>query len=262
MLWRHALPNAIVPTIQVIALQLAWLAGGIVIVEYLFGYPGIGSAPGRRGRPTATCRWCRRSCLLIAAVYVILNLIADILTILISPRLQDGTAMSDADATPDALDSPTVVRPTGARGEPSRGVGRRRCIDAWHIGRTKIGVAIFIAIVARSRSSGPRGAPTRRPSSSATPSPAVGASAWLGTDYIGRDVLTRVLYGGRTVISLALAATVIGSSLGVSLGHDRRLRAALASTRRSCACSTSLLAFPPIVLALLLRLASSAPSSG
>ena len=42
--------------------------------------------------------------------------------------------------------------------------------------------------------------------------------AVLGTDYIGRDVLTRVLYGGRTVITLALAATLIGLGLGVTLG--------------------------------------------
>ena len=40
---KHALLNAIVPGIQVIALQLAWLAGGVVIVEYLFSYPGIGA---------------------------------------------------------------------------------------------------------------------------------------------------------------------------------------------------------------------------
>ena len=41
---------------------------------------------------------------------------------------------------------------------------------------------------------------------------------WLGSDYIGHDVLTRVLYGGRTVILLAFAATVIGLALGVTLG--------------------------------------------
>ena len=41
---KHALLNAIVPGIQVIALQLAWLAGGVVIVEYLFSYPGIGAS--------------------------------------------------------------------------------------------------------------------------------------------------------------------------------------------------------------------------
>ena len=58
MIWRHAVPNAIVPAIQVTALQLAWMAGGIVLVEYVFQYPGIGAAlvdavaqPGHAGRP-------------------------------------------------------------------------------------------------------------------------------------------------------------------------------------------------------------------
>jgi peptide/nickel transport system permease protein len=89
VLWRHAFPNAVVPTIQVIALNLAWLAGGIVTVEYLFGFPGIGSllvdAVANRDLPVV-----QAICLLIAAVYVILNLIADIITILISPRLRTG----------------------------------------------------------------------------------------------------------------------------------------------------------------------------
>jgi peptide/nickel transport system permease protein len=89
VLWRHALPNAIVPTVQVIALCLAWLAGGIVTVEYLFGFPGIGSAlvdaVANRDMPVV-----QALCLLIAAIYVGLNLIADIATILISPRLRTG----------------------------------------------------------------------------------------------------------------------------------------------------------------------------
>ena len=89
VLWHHAPPNAIVPTIQVIAINIAWLAGGIVTVEYLFGFPGIGSAlvdaVANRDMPVV-----QALCLLIAAVYVVLNLIADILTILISPRLRTG----------------------------------------------------------------------------------------------------------------------------------------------------------------------------
>ncbi len=57
---KHALLNAVVPGIQVIALQLAWLAGGVVIVETLFNYPGIGVPARRLGHATTTCRWCRR----------------------------------------------------------------------------------------------------------------------------------------------------------------------------------------------------------
>ena len=89
VLWHHALPNAIVPTIQVIAISIAWLAGGIITVEYLFGFPGIGAglvdAVANRDMPMV-----QALVLLMAAVYVVLNLIADILTILISPRLRTG----------------------------------------------------------------------------------------------------------------------------------------------------------------------------
>lgn len=89
VLWRHALPNAIVPTIQVIALQLAWLAGGIVVVEYLFAFPGIGAllvdAVANRDLPVI-----QAVSIIIAGVYVAANLVADILTILVSPKLRTG----------------------------------------------------------------------------------------------------------------------------------------------------------------------------
>ena len=42
VLWRHAVPNALAPTFQITALNLAYLAGGIVVVEAVFNYPGIG----------------------------------------------------------------------------------------------------------------------------------------------------------------------------------------------------------------------------
>jgi peptide/nickel transport system permease protein len=84
---RHALPNAIVPAIQVSALQLAWMAGGIVLVEVVFAYPGIGAAlvdaVGNRDVPTV-----QALSLIIAAVYVVLNLAADLTTIVVTPRLR------------------------------------------------------------------------------------------------------------------------------------------------------------------------------
>jgi peptide/nickel transport system permease protein len=87
VLWRHALPNGIAPAIQVIALNLAYLAGGIVVVEYVFAYPGVGSAfvqaVQSRDIPTVQALG-----ILIASVYVVLNVIADIATILVSPRLR------------------------------------------------------------------------------------------------------------------------------------------------------------------------------
>ena len=86
---RHALPNALAPMLQVTALNLAWLAGGVVVVEYLFAFPGIGSllvdSVANRDMPMV-----QAICLIIAAVYVVANLTADILTILVSPRLRTG----------------------------------------------------------------------------------------------------------------------------------------------------------------------------
>ncbi len=87
VMMRHALPNAIVPAIQVSALQLAWMAGGVVLVEFVYSYPGIGSAlvdaVGNRDVPTV-----QALSLIIAAVYVVLNLAADVTTILVTPRLR------------------------------------------------------------------------------------------------------------------------------------------------------------------------------
>ena len=86
---RHALPNALAPALQVTALNLAWLAGGVVVVEAVFNFNGIGSllvdSVKNRDMPMV-----QAICLIIAAVYVIANLTADILTILVSPRLRTG----------------------------------------------------------------------------------------------------------------------------------------------------------------------------
>lgn len=87
VLLRHALPNALGPTLQVIAINLAYLAGGIVVVEYVFNFPGVGSALQdavvSRDLPVV-----QALAMLIAAVYVALNLLADIATILVTPRLR------------------------------------------------------------------------------------------------------------------------------------------------------------------------------
>jgi peptide/nickel transport system permease protein len=87
VLIRHALPNAIGPVFQVIAINLAYLAGGVVIIESVFNYPGIGlalvDAVTNHDIPVV-----QALAMLIAAVYVVLNLLADVATILVTPRLR------------------------------------------------------------------------------------------------------------------------------------------------------------------------------
>jgi peptide/nickel transport system permease protein len=84
---RHALPNALGPTFQVIAINLAYLAGGIVVVEYVFNFPGIGSAL-ESAVVAHDLPVVQALAMLIATVYVVLNLLADVATILVTPRLR------------------------------------------------------------------------------------------------------------------------------------------------------------------------------
>ncbi len=83
---RHALPNAWAPIATVIAFNLAYLVVGVVVVEVVFTYPGIGQlmvdSVSSRDMPVA------QACALIfAATYILLNLSADIIAIVTNPRL-------------------------------------------------------------------------------------------------------------------------------------------------------------------------------
>jgi len=88
-MWRivptHALPNAIAPTIQVIGLNFLYLAGGVVIVEYIFNYPGIGqglvNAVNNRDIPVI-----QLIVVVLAAFYVFMNILTDVIALLATPR--------------------------------------------------------------------------------------------------------------------------------------------------------------------------------
>ncbi len=85
IVFRHALPSALLPAINVVALTVAWLLGGVVVVEVVFNYPGLGrmmiDAISDRNLPVI-----QAITLLVAATYVVINLVADLLTILLNPR--------------------------------------------------------------------------------------------------------------------------------------------------------------------------------
>jgi peptide/nickel transport system permease protein len=90
MILRHVLPNALLPAINVVALTVAWLLGGVVVIETVFNYPGLGrlmiSAISDRDLGLV-----QAIALIIASVYVVVNLTADLLTLFANPRLR--TAM-------------------------------------------------------------------------------------------------------------------------------------------------------------------------
>ena len=84
---RHAAPNAIAPIVNVIALNLAYLIVGVVVVEVVFVYPGMGQylvdAVMVRDMPVVLA--CG---MIFASVYIVLNMIADLIAILANPRLR------------------------------------------------------------------------------------------------------------------------------------------------------------------------------
>ncbi len=87
VLLRHALPNALVPTLNITALNLAYLVGGVVVVEKVFSYPGFGSllvdSLQLRDLPVI-----ETTVMIAALVYVGANLVADIAAVLLNPRLR------------------------------------------------------------------------------------------------------------------------------------------------------------------------------
>jgi peptide/nickel transport system permease protein len=87
MVFRHVLPNALLPTINLVALTIAWLLGGVVVIEVVFNYPGLGrlTIDAISDRDLAMVQ---AIALILATIYVGLNLFADLLTLVANPRLR------------------------------------------------------------------------------------------------------------------------------------------------------------------------------
>jgi peptide/nickel transport system permease protein len=139
----------------------------------------------------------------------------------------------------DAIKAPTVQRPIGL-------LLRR----SWRVGRTKLGLTLVLLLVAAALI-GPFFAPYSPSEFAGAPFAKPSAHTLLGTDNLGRDVLSRFLWGGRSVLGLSLLATALGLALGVSIG----LLAAYTRTILDDVLMRGMdviLAFPSIVLALVM----------
>jgi peptide/nickel transport system permease protein len=159
-------------------------------------------------------------------------------------------------STMDTSGTAVSTLPEGPEIPPAAPRRRRRrewvqtAKEAWAQTRTKVGVAMFLVILAVAVF-GPLMAPY-------SPTEFVGRTfrmpssiAKLGTDVLGRDVLSRVLNGGVTVFSLSLTATIVGMALGIGLGmfaaYSRRLVDEIVMRALDV-----LMAFPHIVFVLLI----------
>lgn len=87
IIWRHVVPNALLPAISIIGLTAAWLLGGVVIVESVFNYPGLGrlavDAVSDQDLPLV-----QAIALLFGVIYVSVNLLTDLLAMALNPRLR------------------------------------------------------------------------------------------------------------------------------------------------------------------------------
>ena len=87
MVFKHVLPNALLPAINVVALTIAWLLGGVVVTEVVFNYPGLGrlviESISNRDLPVVQALG-----IILASIYVSINFIADLLTLMLNPRLK------------------------------------------------------------------------------------------------------------------------------------------------------------------------------
>lgn len=86
----HALPNAIAPTIQVVGVTFLYLAGGLVLVEYVFAYPGLGSSlvDSVNTRDIPVIQFI---VVVLAAFYVLMNITTDVIALLVTPRRLEPT---------------------------------------------------------------------------------------------------------------------------------------------------------------------------
>jgi len=86
---RHVLPNALVPAVTVLFMNLGWMFGGIVVVEEIFVFPGIGRLMlfGIAERDWPVIQACA---IVIASVYVLGNLVGDLVVLALNPRLRES----------------------------------------------------------------------------------------------------------------------------------------------------------------------------
>ena len=144
--------------------------------------------------------------MLLAAIYIVINIAADVIVVLLIPKLRTS------------------------RERDRRARARRRAPARLHalvVGAHRAGRARVRARA--SRSSGPTSPPTRPARSPGIPYATPSGTYWLGTDYLGEDVFSRVLCGGRSVILYGALATLlayaVGGTIGLLAGYTRsRLR--------------------------------------
>ena len=208
---RHALINALFPVITVVALLLPTLIGGAAIVELVFAWPGIGrlaiDAALTRDYPTVM-----GVTLLISTITIASNLLIDVIYVFLDPRLANGRPVIMA------ISKPTLSM--NKRSEQDQEFSMLRLY--WRrFKRNKLAVlaSVYLLVIYLLALLTPLIAPYEPDAISLgekfiTFSP----DHLLGTDQLGRDILTRLLYGARISLAVGFVSIVIAMFVGTLIG--------------------------------------------
>src|SRR5439155_18162887 len=193
---RHAVRNAMINPITVIMLQINYLIAGVVVVETVFAYPGF----GRMMLEAALFKdiaLVEAGALVAVFVAVATNILGDLAYMVLEPRIR-ACPMS-APATAEVLS----VSP--------HAMSRRRARDLWRgvarVGESRpatVGVLIilfWLAVAALAPLLAPY--PPNASDLAALAHPTPSRAHWLGTDHLGRDLLSRLAWGARPVLVIA-----------------------------------------------------------
>ena len=239
ILWRHAFGNISVRLITVLALAYAGLLEGAVITETVFSWPGLGLYL-TVSLLNADMNAVLGATLVVGAVYLLLNLMADMAYHLLDPRVRMSVVLSRE----WLLSETPVSRRQAAWVRRYRGWLQFRTNGLAMVGLVTVVIMIVMSLAAPLLA-------LQNPSAQdlagrlAPPS----LEHWFGTDELGRDIYSRILYGGRVTLGMVVAVVLLVAPIGLAVGSVAGYLGGMAD-RALMRVTDIFLAFPRLVLAL------------
>ena len=249
VIWRHVLRNALLPTITVIATQTGYLIGGLVVIETLFHYQGIGAliftAASEKDFPMLEA-----GVLTVGIVFAVATLLADCCYSVLNPRIRFGAVrMSD-----DRSAGPPSAH---AEAQPRAGARCACSLRSGDVSGRRASSCCFWVVLRDLRPA--TSCPTiPMPTTCSTRLLPPSREHWFGTDQLGRDVFSRVIVGSRDILTVAPLATLLGTIARHRARPGDGLFPRLRRRGASAGIVDALLALPTVIVALLALVALGA----